>query len=202
MSDILYGIDISHHNDIKTVEIIKTARDGFVMLKATEGKTFIDQSSLYRANHIVNAMTVDVAPYSFGFYHYCRPEIGNSPYTEALHFVRTISKYIGSAVLPIDVEQKALEYSNLDRWVLSWLRSVETMTGVKPLVYCQRSALKLLPSAATNDYGLWLAAWGKQRPKTIAPWKLCAMWQYSAVGVDKDIFYGGKEQFLKYAEVR
>lgn len=202
MSDILYGIDISHHNDIKTVEIIKTARDGFVMLKATEGKTFIDQSSLYRANHIVNAMTVDVAPYSFGFYHYCRPEIGNSPYTEALHFVRTISKYIGSAVLAIDVEQKALEYPNLDRWVLSWLRSVETMTGVKPLVYCQRSALKLLPSAAANDYGLWLAAWGKQRPKTIAPWKLCAIWQYSAEGIDKDIFYGGKEQFLKYAGVK
>lgn len=202
MSDILYGIDISHHNQISAAEVIKWARDGFVMLKATEGKTFVDHSSISRAYHISQAAVLNPDQYSYGFYHYCRPELGNSPYAEAMHFVRTISKHIGSAVLAIDVEQKALEYPNLDRWVLSWLRSVETMTGVKPLVYCQRSALKLLPSAAANDYGLWLAAWTKQRPKTIAPWKLCAMWQYSADSIDKDIFYGGKEQFLKYAEVK
>ena len=197
MSEILYGIDISHHNAITLDDITDVSHTGFLMLKATEGKTFVDQTSLVRAHHISG-----YSAHLYGFYHYCRPDLGNTPYSEALHFVRTVSKHIGRAVLALDVEQKALEFPTLDHWVLSWLKAVEIMTGVKPLVYCQRSALKLLPSAAVNDYGLWLAAWTKQRPKTSTPWKLCAMWQYSADGIDKDIFYGGKEQFLKYAEVR
>lgn len=197
----LNGIDISHHNDMNISEVIRWARDGFVMMKATEGKTYIDNAGLIRAQYITQAAQFKPDLYSFGFYHYCRPENGNSPYAEALHFCKTISKYVGVAVLALDVEEKALTYPNIGRWVLSWCRSVESMTGVKPLIYCQRSALILFKEAAAADYGLWLAAWTKTRPKTIKPWTVCAMWQYNADNVDKDIFYGDKEQFLKYAKV-
>ena len=193
---MLNGIDISHHNrDQIRRGSLNIAAPDFVIMKATEGKTYHDPEM---ANYIG---LMDHERQLLGFYHYCRPENGNSPYSEALHFCRTISKYVGVAVLALDVEEKALDYPNIGRWVLSWCRSVESMTGVKPLIYCQRSALSKFKEAAAADFGLWLAAWIKSKPQKCEPWRFMAIWQNNGYNIDTDYFFGSPAQWKKYAAV-
>lgn len=201
MSGILEGIDISHHNyyTIKSMApdyLPKMAKNGFVIMKATEGRTWRDpKMSAYMA------MLPDLDS-QIGFYHYARPEI-NGPTEEANNFLETVRFHVAMAprVLALDVEGKALVVPELDSWCRIWLNKVYEETGIKPLVYCQRSALKLFEEVPAGDYGLWLASWSERRPKETKPWPFMAIWQYSALGIDKDYFFGSKEQWRRYAGV-
>ena len=203
----LSGIDISHHNwsVIQSEDrrergwLYNKAADGFVMMKATEGVTFDDP----RFQDYIRMIGESNIVYDFasvGAYHYARPE-NNTAYAEAKHFVSRIGGLAGSLVLALDVEGRALECPSLDKWCREWLDAVYQMTGVKPLLYCQRSALKLFDSVPEGDYGLWLAAWQKQCPKHSAalPWPFIAIWQNNGLGLDTDYFFGNKKQWKKYA---
>ena len=203
----LSGIDISHHNySVVQAEdrrergwLYNKAADGFVMMKCTEGVTFDDP----RFQDYIRMIGESNIIYDFasaGAYHYARPE-NNTAYAETKHFVNRIGGLAGSLVLALDVEGRALECPQLDKWCREWLDAVYQMTGVKPLLYCQRSALKLFDSVPEGDYGLWLAAWQKQCPKHSAalPWPFIAIWQNNGLGLDTDYFFGNKKQWKKYA---
>ena len=203
----LSGIDISHHNwtVIQGEDrrergwLYNKAADGFVIMKATEGVTFDDP----RFRDYICMIGESNIIYDFasaGAYHYARPE-NNTALAEAKHFVNVVGSLAGSLVLALDVEGRALEYPNIDKWSREWLDAVYDMTGVKPLLYCQRSALKLFDSVPEGDYGLWLAAWQKQCPKhsAVLPWSFIAVWQNNGMGLDTDYFFGNKKQWRKYA---
>ncbi|MBO5186337.1 MAG: glycoside hydrolase family 25 protein [Prevotella sp.] len=200
---IMQGIDISHHN----YSLIRAkgasylydkASLGFVIMKATEGVTFDDP----RYNEYIRMIGESNIRYGFacaGAYHYARPE-NNTALAEAKHFVDRIKPFAGSMLLALDVEGRALQYPNIDKWCYEWLKAVEDMTGgVKPLVYCQRSALNLFDLVPANDYGLWLAAWQKAVPKNPEPWEFMAIWQNNGMNLDTDLFYGDPKQWAKYA---
>ena len=198
----LNGIDISHHNytTIKAQSknyLYDKALTGFVMMKATEGATWIDPrfNEYIRmiGEHAITTHAVQV-----GAYHYARPEY-NLPEAEAKNFLDMTWKYSGHMVYALDVEGRALSVQDLDKWCRKWLDIVYKETGSRPLVYVQRSALKLFSSVPEGDYGLWLAAWIKSRPKDTQPWPFMAMWQYTSVNMDEDIFFGGPAQWFKYA---
>ena len=203
----LSGIDISHHNWSAIQQndrqergwLYNKAADGFVIMKATEGVTYDDP----RFNDYIRMIGESNIMYDFasvGAYHYARPE-NNMPLPEAKHFVNVIKKYSGRMLLALDVEGRALEYPNIDKWCFEWLEAVRDMTGVKPLVYCQRSALRLFDLVPSGDYGLWLASWQKQRPKNslCSPWPFMAIWQNNGIGIDTDFFFGNKKQWNAYA---
>lgn len=203
----LYGIDISHHNWHLIQEnerqergwLYNMACDGFVMMKATEGRTFDDPRFMDYIK-LIGETNIRFDFASAGAYHYARPE-NNLAAVEARHFVDRIGSLAGCLVLALDVEGRALEYPNIDKWCFEWLEAVKAMTGVKPLVYCQRSALKLFDRVPAGDYGLWLASWQKQCPKNtqVAPWPFMAIWQNNGMGLDTDYFFGNKKQWRKYA---
>ena len=201
------GIDISHHNwTVVQAEDRRTrgwlynkASDGFVILKATEGVTF-DDPHFGDYIRMIGESNIIYDFASVGAYHYARPE-NNTALAEAKHFVERIGKLAGSLLLALDVEGRALECPRLDTWCRDWLDAVYGLTGVKPLLYCQRSALKLFESVPEGDYGLWLAAWQKQAPKqsNVLPWPFMALWQNNGIGMDTDYFFGNKKQWRKYA---
>ena len=194
----LKGYDISHHNYYNIqrsgMNLSKIAEKGFIIMKTSEGVTWRDpcfQQYLHKIGNITDKQ--------IGFYHYAHAEY-NDPTDEADAFIEVIKPYIGKAVFALDVEQRSLALgSKLGAWCRTWLDVVYESTGVKPLIYIQKSALKFVPEVAAGDYGLWLPAWQTKKPRNCEPFKFIAIWQHDATDIDKNIFYGSAAQWRKYA---
>lgn len=197
---MLNGIDISHHNldQIRRGTLTISAPD-FVIMKATEGKTYRDP----RMDEYLQLMDLDRQ--LFGFYHYARPEI-NNPVAEALNFLDRVGSYAGRAMFALDVEGKSfqLEKAPLSGWVLTWLKTVENETGVKPLVYTgTEGLLKFGAAILANDTGLWFARYRDKLDKEMyAPYPFWAIWQYSSNPHDQDRFNGNRKQWGAYCSKR
>ena len=134
---MLNGIDISHHNFyMKNLQDLNLL--DFVLMKATEGIRFKDNKLPVYMNVLRNDMLC-------GFYHFARPDLGNDPEDEALHFVSYINKYISDrSILALDVEAGALSVKNLDAWCSTWVQVVEIETGILPMIYISTSETKKL----------------------------------------------------------
>lgn len=196
---MIKGFDISHWQGDKAVATaLNTVRNAkFVIIKATEGKTYVDPKLQKNYTDAVAAGLMT------GFYHYARPENGNTPEQEAIHFVSTIEKQVGTSVLCLDYEGKAHEYGC--EWAIKWMRKVYELTGVKPIIYLSGSHVKDYVAIAEEDFGLWIAVWGstEKMESYIKGWKFWAMWQYSNSNgsLDLNYFNGTEGQFLMYAAV-
>lgn len=197
---MLNGIDISHHNFyMKNLQDLNLL--DFVIMKATEGIRFKDNKLPVYMNVLRNDML-------YGFYHFARPDLGNDPEDEALHFVSYINKYISDrSILALDVEAGALSVKNLDAWCSTWAQVVDIETGILPMIYISTSETKKLKATAALGCGLWAAKWGKKpTSKQLEPWDFWALWQFSNEGnfsgqrVDLDIFNGTREQYMKYCK--
>ena len=186
----LKGIDVSHHNKQQFLAgQIKFEKHDFVIVKATEGRTYVDP--MY--DDYMSIIDSLVKPY--GIYHYARPE-NNDAIAEAKHFCDTIRGDGKEALLVLDWEAKATTCDI--SWALDWLRYVEKVYGKKPLIYCSSWYTKKLKPVYENGNGLWVAHYTKNKPK-VYTYPFYALWQYSSEPYDKDIFNGNKSQWLKYS---
>ena len=198
---MLSGIDISRHNrNMKDVSKINDF--DFVIMKASEGATYKDQSLQYY-NYSLDLDKLR------GFYHFGRPDNGNSAKSEASNFVSSILKYDNErTILCLDLEDRALKVTCLDDWALDFAKYVYTATGKKILIYCSESEVYRFKKCAKFGCGLWVAKWSLMRPtkKSIKPFEVWAIWQntnkltFSGVKCDHDFFNGNADQFLKYCE--
>lgn len=182
--NMLSGIDISNHQapmDFGDVD--------FVIMKASEGKSYKDARLNQHYNNIGNKL--------YGFYHYARPDTGNTPEEEADWFLSLVGHHAGKCIFALDWEDKSLNYRS--DWALSWLRRVYAKTGVKPLIYLQSSAVMTgkYANIASEDYGLWIAHWDARQPK-YKDFSVWAIWQYTVNVVDRDYFNGDIDAWLKY----
>lgn len=198
MAKKLNGIDISHHNQNMKDKHDINAYD-FVIMKATEGKSYRDKSLPVWLAHL-NDDTLK------GLYHFARPDLGNSPIDEAENFLRYTEYMLdGQTLIALDVEGHALLQKNVDEWCAVWCEYVYNKTGIKPLIYTGHAFLKKFKKCAAYGCGLWLAKWGL-KPKEVKPWEFYAIWQYTSKGIvsgvrcDLNYFNGSREQFLKYCE--
>ena len=198
----LNGIDISHwQNGIN----LKAVPFDFCIMKATEGTGFVDNccDKFYQAAKKKGAC--------LGVYHYAN---GKSYKAEADWFLKNIKGYIGEAVLVLDWESQGNPVFNSGKdktWVKQWCDYVYSKTGVKPMVYIQKSALNRV--SGIGDYGLWVAQYANNKPTGYQanPWNegayRCAMRQYSSTGrlsgyngnLDLNKFYGDRTAWNKYA---
>lgn len=193
----LFGCDISHHNYRPEVlryisQLVKC--DGFVIMKATEGKTYVDKRMAEYAS-VLQASTPEPL---YGFYHYARPE-NNLAADEAYHFCNTVREHLTHAILCLDVEGAALTVPRLDEWCSAWALAVEAYAGIRPLIYCSRAEVGRFKAMHEWGCGLWVADWSSPAAPVVPYWQTPAIWQFSAKTIDCDIFYGSRDQFLKYA---
>lgn len=206
---MIKGFDISHWNydRLTADDLVERAVHGFVMMKATEGRPYVDPClHIYASDwmHLDDHLLGNAVQQQVGFYHYCHPE-WNEPDAEMDHFLFTVEKYLtGGAVLALDIEGNALRIGKdrLNAWTCEAVRNVIRRTGKPPIIYCGKSTLPYVEDAAALDAGLWLAKWSKASPTTgdIKPWPFWAMWQSGLQnGLDIDWFNGSREQFRAYA---
>ena len=191
---MIKGIDVSHHNDLgQLLTKLKPNDRKFIIIKATEGKTFHDPNCILNTNLAKSETDL------IGFYHYARPE-NNNPIDEAKNFLNhpSVKTNIGSAILALDWEGNAL-YHPLS-WAVDWIRYVHKQTGVKPLFYCSAwYTIKLDPILA-EGCGLWVAHHTGLSKPFIGKYPFWAIWQYDSKGYDHDKFNGTAQQFKKYAK--
>lgn len=187
----LQGTDISHYQKVG-------AGDGyeFVICKATEGVGYVDPIC---DQHYQRAKANGQ---KLGVYHFARPE-ANGAIAEADFFVDNIKGYIKEAILVLDWESSGK--ANVG-WAKQWLDRVYERTGVKPLIYMSSSVVNSYDwsAVAGADYGLWVANYGNNDGSMhplpeVKYWKMVAMHQYTSKPQDKDIFFGDRSAWDKYA---
>ena len=82
----LYGIDISGHQGTINWTQVKGAKD-FALIKASEGYNFSDSYFVANRNGARSSGILR------GFYHYARPDLGNSGTAEADSFVNIVGTF-------------------------------------------------------------------------------------------------------------
>lgn len=182
---MLKGCDLSKWNPVTP------SGYDFYLIKASEGNGYKDSALDTHFNAVKSAGKL------YGFYHYARPDLGNTPEAEADWFLSLVGQHAGNAIFALDYEGDSLSYGQ--EWALRWLQRVYEKTGVRPVFYCSSSALPMFEKIAKENFGLWVANWNVESPK-IDPWSVFAFWQYTNRPIDQDYFNGTIEQYKNYCK--
>lgn len=198
---MIKGIDISKWQGQPDFTKIRDSDIKFVIVKASEGYGYRDDQ-LTR-----NQKECREKGILLGYYAYVRPDLKNNAEDEADYFLRQIGMLQPGEFLALDFE---VGYDNKVVWCKKWLDRVYEKTGVKPLIYLNKSlvANNNWQSVIDAGYGLWLADYtydiNSQAPEV--SWPFIAMRQYSNKGavegiygaVDMNVFYGSLDSLKKY----
>ena len=185
--------------DISSYQTTAPAGLDFYIIKASEGNGWKDPKLDQHYNRCITLSS------NIGFYHYARPDLGNTPQAEAEWFLSLVGQHAGQALFALDWEGNSLNYPA--SWALQWLQYVEAKTGVKPLFYCSTGFVNggKYSSIAAANYGLWLAQYAPA--PTLSPnsgWATYAIWQYGestmiqGAAYDGNILNGDQSTWDKY----
>ena len=202
------GYDISRHQ--KGINIAAVPAD-FVIVKASQGS-----SSYVYPTFREQITQAEQSGKLLGVYHYAS-QGGAIP--EAEKFLKTVSDYIGKAILCLDWEGKDNPNFKNPEYALAWLKYVEQKTGIKPFIYMSKSVARQYASIWDPSFPFWCAQYAnyqytgyKENPwtddKGFGPWKSCVIFQYSSRGrlpgynnnLDLDKAYMTADQWKKYAK--
>ena len=201
------GIDVSNWQsgiDIKGMNV------DFVVVKATEGSSYTSPSFIRQANDTLNSGK------KLGVYHYM--SYMTPAKQQAEHFVNKVKAYVNKSILVLDFEGTAVNRGV--SFALEFLRTVESMTGVKPMIYMSQSvaASHDWTSVINGNYALWVARYPLGNATTgfrsdlsygnLGYWGSPCMFQYTSHGMisgysgylDLNIFYGNESQWDAYAK--
>ena len=171
------GIDISAWQGDENIDLSKVPFD-FCIVKATEGTSYKNRYFTSHCDKVLNKKKL------LGAYHYAN---GGDVQKEADYFLAYVKKYIGKVILVLDWEAKNNHQfgKNDFEWCLKWCNYVYQKTGIKPLIYVQKSAMGAVKKAG---YGLWVAQYPdyEQTGYQEHPWNEgaynCLIRQYTSVG--------------------
>ena len=176
----IHGIDISHHQgDIDWVELrdrglINDTPIRFIMIKATEGATKIDDK--FKSN-FVNAREYGFTRGAYHFY-----SVHSPAKDQAAFFIKNVKLENGDLPPVLDVEHKPSGQNDKEfkQSVLEWLTIVEQHYGVKPIIYTYyKFKTRYLDDPVFNEYPYWIAHYYVDKVEYTGPWKF---WQHTDAG--------------------
>lgn len=190
----IHGIDVSHHNH--TIDWSKVAREkdaGFVYIKATEGRDFIDNQ------YMTNLRGARRHGLKVGSYHFFRANVSAEQQLELIK--RIIPMNEQDLVLMIDVEQtNGVGIYALQARLIELARLVENYIGCPPLIYTGRHFYNkhFAGYAQFKRYPFWIAQYSNIEP-ALDYGDDYLIWQYTSKGsisgirgnVDKNCFMNG-----------
>lgn len=176
----IHGIDISHHqgdidwDELREKGMINETPIRFIMIKATEGATKIDdnfEDNFYQARE-----------YGFtrGAYHFY--SVHSPAKQQANFFINKVKLEKGDLPPVLDVEHKPKNQTDEEfkASVLEWLEIVERHYGVKPIIYTYyKFKLQYLSDPVFDEYPYWIAHYYVDEVEYEGPWKF---WQHTDVG--------------------
>lgn len=176
----IHGIDISHHQgdinwqQLKDEGLIDKFPVRFIMIKATEGATKVDE------NFIDNFYQAREYGFTRGAYHFY--SVHSPAKDQAEFFIQNVKLENGDLPPVLDVEYKPEKQSDEDfrNSVLQWLQIVEQHYGVKPIIYTYyKFKMKYLNDAVFDPYPYWIAHYYVEEVEYKGAWKF---WQHTDVG--------------------
>jgi lysozyme len=196
------GVDLSHNNSNPDFHAMVAGGVQYVMLKATQGASFIDPCFHdWRAR----AQSVGLL---VGAYHFLSPGIYGA--TQYAHFARTVGDLKGMLVPALDIEldgpqRPPVGPAQFAATAMAWCARLVASTGRRPWVYSYHDMWSWLGSPrafASAGFRLWLASYS-ETPVPLAGWTDISMLQYTdrgqcpgvaGGGVDCDVFLGTIEE--------
>jgi len=180
----LWGIDIAHHQGTVDFGALEAAGCGFVIVKATEGQTYIDPKlDEYSKGLQGRGMVV-------GFYHFARVDTDElnprDAELEAQHFAQVVADHWDSAAIPwLDAEVNGSLDSSHERfaernaaWAVDWIAAAEAQLKRTPGVYTGRDSWQIRwnNTAELAKVPLWQAdhgkrPWGKPEAMRVEGWR-------------------------------
>lgn len=204
---MIYGIDVSHHNEWIDWPRVRQAGVRFAFIKASEGNAYIDP--LFEQN-LQGALSAGILP---GSYHFFLPRF--DPLEQARHYVRVLQENaITAPTLPpcLDLETAGLTRAALNQAVKLFMDEVFKLTGRTCILYVSPgfwSTYLPLPALSGSRltggnvdwaarHPLWLAHYTTGWSYQVYPWAGWRFWQYSSSGrvsgvgtrVDLNLFNG------------
>ncbi len=188
------GIDISHYQERIDWNKLRNAQINnrpirFVMIKATEGVSLIDD------NFIDNFYQARQNDFIRGAYHFYTPDV--DALRQARFFMKQVHLEVGDLPPVLDVEKEGnLSARQLRKELHRWLDAVEKHYGVKPIIYTgYRFKMKYLNDGTFDAYPYWIAHYYVEQLEYKGAW---TFWQYTDMGkidgisgpVDCNIFNG------------
>jgi GH25 family lysozyme M1 (1,4-beta-N-acetylmuramidase) len=203
MAKISLGNDISRWQGDVNYDVFKD-NTNFVIIKATEGNGFTDPKFTRNQSE---ARRVGLP---LGYYHFARPDLGNSPEVEADYFLKVVGIPVKGEVYVLDYEPKSNPGDTVD-WCKKFLDHVFAKIQTKPLIYLNQAQIKAFNWKPIVDagYGLWVAAYTYDPNKNDfekGSWPFAAIQQWTnqqqvpgvTGNVDGNVFFGSIETFKKY----
>ncbi|MBQ7509745.1 MAG: glycoside hydrolase family 25 protein [Prevotella sp.] len=192
----IHGIDVSHYQGDINWDLLRnqgTIDDcpiRFVMIKATEGATKVDEK--FEDNFF------QAREYGFtrGAYHFY--SLHSPAADQARFFIKNVKLEKGDLPPVLDVEHKPKNQTREEfkQSVQEWLNIVERHYGVKPILYTYyKFKTEYLADSVFNQYPYWIAHYYVDSVEYQGPWKF---WQHTDAGslpgikgpVDFDIYNG------------
>ena len=192
----IHGIDISHHQGrinwdrLQNEGLIDQSPIRFVMIKATEGATKVDEKfreNFYQARE---------HGFTRGAYHFY--SVHSTARSQADFFISQVPLENGDLPPVLDVEHKPKNQSD-DEFrasILEWLERVERHYGVKPIIYTYyKFKTRYLSDPVFDEYPYWIAHYYVNKVEYQGDWKF---WQHTDNGrlpgikgtVDLNIYNG------------
>ena len=176
----IHGIDVSHYQGDIDWEILRnqgTIDDcpiRFVMIKATEGATKVDE------NFEDNFFQAREYGFTRGAYHFYSTR--SSAADQARFFIRNVKLENGDLPPVLDVEHKPKGQTTeaFKKSVLEWLQIVEKHYGVKPILYTYyKFKMENLNDSVFDQYPYWIAHYYVDSVEYQGQWKF---WQHTDAG--------------------
>lgn len=205
---MLKGIDISSWQDDMNLRdvIVKNDLD-FVVVKATEGSSYVENTCDYWVQTCISNNTL------WGFYHFAFGG-SNTPEDEAQFFYDSCKNYFGHGIPILDIEKQSIE--NWGNWCQRFVDKLHALSGVYPIIYCSSSQMgRFSETQLPRTCGLWVAQYPYYAhgfddivyDDGVWPWAFVAMWQFTSHGIldgygnylDLDYAYMDREAWMKYA---
>jgi hypothetical protein len=193
-----YFIDISENNTILSYAAIPSCNLSGVIIKATEGTTYIDH--MLEINY--NALSKDLA---IGFYHFLTSS--SSPITQAQNFWNKIKDKEYQIMPVLDIEQVSLK-NNAESFADQFLEEFYKLSGQNMIIYSSKAYIEEHFSNEFKSNNIWWVAdySANDVPKiqscNIIGWQYtdnCQSYAFSmghldcSVLIDEDIFFIKKE---------
>jgi lysozyme len=176
----IHGIDISHHQGtidwqtLKDEGTIDKFPVRFVMIKATEGASQVDE------NFIDNFYQAREFGFTRGAYHFY--SVHSSAKAQAEFFIKNVKLENGDLPPVLDVEHKPKNQTDeqFKESVQLWLNMVESHYGVKPIIYTYyKFKTRYLNDSIFDAYPYWIAHYYVEKVEYKGRWKF---WQHTDVG--------------------
>ena len=175
----IHGIDVSHHqgridwDKLKDQGLIDKFPVRFVMIKATEGASRVDE------NFKDNFHQARENGFTRGAYHFY--SVYSPAKKQAEFFIKNVKLENGDLPPVLDVEHKPKNQSD-EEFVASvreWLDIVEEHYGVKPIIYTYyKFKTRYLNDSVFDSYPYWIAHYYVDKVE-YGPWKF---WQHTDAG--------------------